>query len=206
MNLWSHLSNLGDVVTMGFTAAMIAGGLLFGRAWRAAYAWCLLIGMGMVLVVASKITFLAWGWGICFLNFTGFSGHATRAMAVAPVFLYLLLSRASKAWQQAGIMLGVAFGVAVGVSRLVLHVHSLSEVVAGWMLGAGIAFLFILSRRSPENFVLKKLAVLIGVLILSMLPASGDGATQKVLVDLSRFLSGHEAVFSRQDCASIQSS
>jgi len=151
MNFWLHLSNLGDVVTMGFTAAMIAAGLLFGRAWRAACFWCLLIGMGMVLVVASKIAFLAWGCGICALNFTGFSGHATRAMAIAPVFLYLLLNRAPRALQRVGVLLGVAFGFAIGVSRLVLHVHSLSEVVSGWMLGGGIAFLFIYSGRSLQG-------------------------------------------------------
>jgi len=202
MNFWPHLSNLGDVVTMGFIAAMIAAGLIFGRAWRAASVWCLLIGMGMVLVVASKIAFLAWGCGICALNFTGFSGHAARAMAIAPVFLYLVLSRASRARQQAGVVFGVIFGFAVGVSRLALHVHSLSEVVSGWMLGGAIAFLFIWSSRSPWNFALNKFAVLAGVLLLSVLPAPGVGATQKVLVELSLFLSAHETVFSRQDCPS----
>ncbi len=200
MNFWLHLSNLGDVVTMGFTAAMIAAGLLFGRAWRAACFWCLLIGMGMVLVVASKIAFLAWGCGICALNFTGFSGHATRAMAIAPVFLYLLLNRAPRALQRVGVLLGVAFGFAIGVSRLVLHVHSLSEVVSGWMLGGGIAFLFIYSGRSLQGVELKKFAVVTGVLVLSVLPGPGVGATQKVLVDFSLFLSGRVAVFSRQDC------
>jgi membrane-associated phospholipid phosphatase len=201
MNLWSHLSSLGDVVTMGFTAAMIAAGLLFGRAWHAAFVWCLLIGMGMTLVVASKVAFLTWGWGICSLSFTGFSGHATRAMAIAPVFVYLLLNRTSRTLRQAGVVLAIAFGFAVGVSRLALHVHSLSEVVSGWLLGGGIAFLFIRSGRDLQDFQLKKFAAMSGVLILPMLPAPGVGATQQVLVEFSRLLSGREAVFSRQDCA-----
>jgi membrane-associated phospholipid phosphatase len=200
MNLWLHLSNLADVVTMGFVAALIAGGLIFGRAWRAACVWCLLIGMGMAFVVASKIVFLGWGWGICSLDFTGFSGHATRAMAIAPVFLYLMLNRASRARQHAAVLLGVAFGLAIGVSRLALHAHSLSEVVSGWMLGGGIAFLFIWGSKNLHAFETRKYAAIIGVLALSVLPTPGVGATQKVLVDLSLFLSGHEAVYSRQDC------
>lgn len=207
MNAWSHLSNLGDVVTMGFVAAMIAAGLIFGRAWRTACFWCLLMGAGMAFVVASKIVFLGWGWGICSLDFTGFSGHATRAMAIAPVFLYLMLNRASRVHQNTGVLLGIAFGVAVGVSRLVLHVHSMSEVVSGWILGGGIALLFIWNGKNLQAFELKKSAAVIGVLTLFVLPAPEAGATQKVLVDLSLFLSGHEIVFSRQNCrtTSIQS-
>lgn len=207
MNVWLHLSNLADVATMGFVAALIAGGLIFGRAWRAACVWCLLIGMGMVIVVVSKIVFLSWDWGICSLDFTGFSGHATRAMAIAPVFLYLALNHASRARQRTAVLLGVAFGLVIGVSRLALHVHSISEVVSGWMLGGSIAFLFIWSGNNLQNFELKKYAAMIGVLMLSVLPAPGAGATQKVLVDVSLFLSGHETTFSRQDCraAPIQS-
>jgi len=206
MSFWEHLSNLADVVSMGFAAAMIATGLVFGRAWRAAGIWCGLIGAGMMLVVASKIAYLGWGWGICRWNFTGFSGHATRAMAIAPVFFHLILNRTSLPLQRAGVLLGIAFGFAAGMSRLALHVHSLSEVVAGWLLGGTVALLFIWSGKDQEepnrqNFELNKFAAIFGILILAALPAPGSGTTQKVLVELSIFLSKHEVAFSRNDCA-----
>jgi hypothetical protein len=200
MNFWSHLSNLADVVPMGFAAGLIAAGLAFGRAWQAACIWCLLIGAGMAVVAISKIAFLGWGWGICSLDFTGFSGHATRAMAIAPVLLYLLLNRASRARQLTGVLLGVAFGLAAGMSRLALHVHSVSEVVFGWILGGAVALLFLWSAKNLQDFELKKNIAMIGLLLVFILPASEIGATQRVLVNISLFLSGHEAVFLRQDC------
>ena len=201
MNLWLDLSNLGDVATTGIVAAMIAAGLMFGRTWPAASLWCVLMVIEIALVVASKIAFLGWGWGICALDFTGFSGHAARAMTIGPVLFYLVLNRASRAHRAAGVLLGVALGLAVGVSRLALHVHSPSEVVAGWMLGGGNAFLFIRIGKDLKSFELKKYATLIGVLMLSVLPAPEAGATQKLLVDLSIFFSGHATAFSRQDCS-----
>jgi len=200
MNLWLNLSNLGDVATTGIVAAMIAAGLAFGQTRRAAVLWCVLMAIEIALVVTSKIAFLGWGWGICSLDFTGFSGHATRAMTIYPVLFHLVLNRASHARQGAGILLGVALGLAVGVSRLALHVHSPSEIAAGWMLGGGIAFLFIWIGKDLKSFELKKYATLIGVLMLSVLPAPEAGATQKLLVDLSIFFSGHVSAFSRQNC------
>ena len=58
-------------------------------------------------------------------------------MAVAVALIYLLPSR----WRLrvgAGLILLAAL---VGLSRLYLQVHWPSDVVAGWLLGAGVAIL-----------------------------------------------------------------
>jgi membrane-associated phospholipid phosphatase len=200
MDLWWHLSNLGDVATMGIVAAIIAAGLMFGRDWRAALVWCLLIATGMLLVVMSKIAFLGWGLGICALDFTGFSGHATRAMAIGPIFFYLTLRKASRVLRITGVLLGIMFGIAIGISRLVLHVHSISEVIAGWILGGGVAFVFAWCGGKLQDFDLNRYALIPGAIAVFMLPAPGIGTTQRVLVDVSLFLSGRGTPFARQDC------
>jgi membrane-associated phospholipid phosphatase len=69
------------------------------------------------------------------------SGHATNAAAFGlAVGLTLALTIAHHRWSQ-GLLLagGVVFAALVGISRLVLAVHWLSDVVAGWALGSAVA-------------------------------------------------------------------
>src|SRR5690606_18067772 len=111
---------------------------------RLALWWSVLFGGGLALVVATKMAFIGWGLGISSLDFTGFSGHAMRSAAVMPVLFYLLLQRAPRAARAVAALLGLAFATLIGISRLVLQVHSTSEVVTGWLLGAGVAFAFLM--------------------------------------------------------------
>jgi hypothetical protein len=70
-------------------ALIITIWLLTGRLWHLAALWCLLFGIAMLAVVATKIAFLGWGIGSEALDFTGISGHAARATAIFPVLFYL---------------------------------------------------------------------------------------------------------------------
>lgn len=63
------------------------------------------------------------------------SGHATNAMAILLLAALLLPSRHRTLW----IILAMAGGVTVGLSRNLLGVHWPSDVVAGWLWGAGFA-------------------------------------------------------------------
>ena len=97
--------------------------------------WCQLFTAGMSLVVATKIAFIGWGIGIRSLDFTGFGGHSMRATVVIPVRFYLILQKAPPIARTSGVSLGTVFGVIIGISRLVVYAHSVSEAVAGCILG-----------------------------------------------------------------------
>ncbi|MDP9108232.1 MAG: membrane-associated phospholipid phosphatase, partial [Pseudomonadota bacterium] len=107
------------MIVTGPAALAILAWLLAGRLWRLAATWIMLFGVGMLLVVASKIAFIGWGIGSQSLDFTGLSGHAMRACAVMPVLAYLIAQGgAQRAWRIGGIVTGICAGVLISVSRV----------------------------------------------------------------------------------------
>lgn len=66
------------------------------------------------------------------------SGHTLNATVIAGLLVYLILLKAHRRvaiW--AVTLLGVSFIAAMGLSRVVLGHHWLSDVVAAWLLGLG---------------------------------------------------------------------
>ena len=68
------------------------------------------------------------------------SGHAADTTAVVVSILFIVwcvldLSRQAKTWIS---VIGVTVFVAMGLTRLLLNVHWLSDVLAGWCIGAAI--------------------------------------------------------------------
>ena len=64
------------------------------------------------------------------------SGHATYAVSLYGLFLYMLLRQLSTPAKRAAVLFaGVLFILLLGISRLYLGVHFLSDVLGGFMLG-----------------------------------------------------------------------
>ncbi|SDK86045.1 undecaprenyl-diphosphatase [Actinopolyspora mzabensis] len=64
------------------------------------------------------------------------SGHSAHSAAVYLMLAILLLGVLRGRWSRAGVVtLGILLMLITGFSRLVLGVHSPSDVVAGWLLG-----------------------------------------------------------------------
>ncbi|HEY8101125.1 MAG TPA: phosphatase PAP2 family protein [Burkholderiaceae bacterium] len=192
MTSWTTITSLGDIKAMAPVAAAIGIGLAMGNAWRMALWWCLLLTISLGLVAASKLAFIGWCVGSYTFDFTGFSGHAMRMTAIAPVLFYLLLQNASSQTRALGIFLGMMCGVIVGISRLALHDHSPSEVVMGWTLGAIVSLGFILTFRSAKTFVLNRWIVTLCLLIILTAPTVEPAPTQRWIVAIALYLSGHD--------------
>jgi len=212
---WYHLSALGGLNVTASLAVAIAAWLVGARCWRLALAWCLLFGGAVFIAVASQVAFLGWGIGVRDLEFTGFSGHATRAGAVFPVALFLLMERRgvrreerrtesrpgardrrAGGWLRAAVLAGAVLAVAVAAARVKVGAHSASEAVAGCMLGLACAGLFIARTRSAGDS--KPQPLLLGLLAATLLlPRSDPANSHQWLTAAALKLSGGDRVWLR---------
>ena len=64
------------------------------------------------------------------------SGHSQAAMVGYGVLLLLLLPALSRGWRRAAFVLAVVMVVGIGFSRVALAAHFVSDVLAGFALGA----------------------------------------------------------------------
>jgi hypothetical protein len=190
---WTAITRLGDVSVTAPAALAIGILLLHNGERRSAIRWVALFTGGTALVAATKIAFIGWGIGISPLDFTGASGHAMRAAAIAPVIPYLFCRQAPRLSRLAWMVLACMSVASVGISRIMLHAHSVSEVVAGWVIGLIVVSCFIRlsdERREPpwnSMRVAAGMAVLLAAAFLAK-PAP----TQQWLIQASLYLSGRE--------------
>jgi undecaprenyl-diphosphatase len=76
------------------------------------------------------------------------SGHTLNATVITAVLVYLLLRRLESPRARAvTVVLGAVFVLSMGLSRVFLGHHWLTDVVAGWALGLGWAALVITAHR-----------------------------------------------------------
>ncbi len=66
-----------------------------------------------------------------------------------PIFLWLLSARISVGLRKVAVITGYVLAAVVGYSRLVIHAHSDSEVIAGLLLGAAGSALFPVLQNVP---------------------------------------------------------
>lgn len=155
---------------------------------------------GLIIVAATKIAFLGRGIGITALDSTGISGHAMRATAIMPVLLYLRCINASRHVRLGAVAAGIAFGVLIGASRLMVHVHSPAEVIAGCLLGASVSASFqrtMLRVTQPGLRFHERYALPLLLLLLVPVFAAKPAPTERCLHAVAMKLSGHEKLYSR---------
>jgi membrane-associated phospholipid phosphatase len=195
---WGKITYFGDTVVMMPAAAAIIIWLVIGRAWRMAFWWSILFTVGLVLVVATKIAFIGWGIGIRSLDFTGISGHSMRATAVLPVLCYLMLQKSSPGLRALGICFGLMLGLLLGISRIAVHAHSISEAAAGCLLGGMISLGFIRISGSLQKPVLHRWLIVLSMLALLPTSYAKPAPTQRWMNGVALYLSGHDRPYSRK--------
>lgn len=185
LHFWTTVTHLGNSALLLPAALVLALWLVKTRHAPLALVWVLSFGTAVLLVLASKLAFMGWGIGSAALDFTGISGHATVATGVFTMGAWLAVADRSRRLQVLGIAAGLLVGVLVSVSRVVLNAHSVSEVVAGFALGALAAALPIAwaagrTVRLRQRWVPMALAAMLGLMPQMGQPAETHGLVQKM--------------------------
>lgn len=196
-HLWYLITSLGGAGMTLPLALAIALWLAVGYAWRLAAGWLLLLGAAIGIVTVTKLAFLGWGVGVRELDFTGVSGHAMLSTAVYPAALFLMLLPTRPAIRLIGVLLGLAAGMAVGLSRVVLSAHSPSEAITGCLVGALAALVFVRMAWNAEPGRLSALSVTASLMILAVTMHGVHVPTQRWVTHIALKVSGHERPFVR---------
>jgi membrane-associated phospholipid phosphatase len=158
--LFSRITRLGDSTFLAVLATVIALILLWRRQWLHAGAWIVATSLGAVLNRVLKALFersrpehdhlmvTVSGWSFP-------SGHASGSFIVYGLLGYLLVRHTPPLWHVPAVMLAVLLIVFVGFSRVILQVHYLSDVLAGYAFAAAWVTMWIAglegARSSPAD-------------------------------------------------------
>ncbi|EDZ99056.1 phosphoesterase PA-phosphatase related [Burkholderia sp. H160] len=197
IHLWYSITSLGGANMTLPLALAIALWLAVGYSWRLAACWLALLGTAIGVVTVTKIAFLGWGVGIRELDFTGVSGHSMLSTAVYPVALFLMLLPAGRSIRLLGVLAGLAAGIAVGLSRVVLSAHSPSEAVTGCIVGALAALVFVRIAWNAEPGQLSALPVALSMMAVAIAMHGVHVPTQRWVTHIALKVSGHDRPFIR---------
>jgi hypothetical protein len=165
--------------------------------------WVTLLAFAVALTLVTKVAFIGWGVGSAALNFTGISGHSVLAAAVYPLLFAALASHASRRIQTAAIVVGCLIAVMVGISRLIVGVHSESEVLAGLLLG-GLTSAAAASSNPMPRAVVRPLIPAVVALWLAWTPVHSPASpAHGMVIQLSLKLSGNSQPYTRRDMLRI---
>ena len=197
MYFWHLLSMAGSLAVTGPIGAAIAIYLIAGKQWRLTLAWAMLFGIGMALVVITKMAFMGWGLGVESVEFAGFSGHAMRAAAVYPVAGYLVLRSTGRYARYVGAVIGVILAVMISISRVPTLAHSVSEVVTGAVLGLLVAGAFIHFASQEHRWALSRMLAVLCLPIVLVAPNVEPIPAEDWITQVALKLSGRDHPYTR---------
>lgn len=200
--LWQVLTHIGSASLILPVFAIAATALWWTGQKKAAMVWLMALVLAVALTLATKILFFGWGIGIAAINFTGISGHTLLATSILPVLLAWLTGENKSRPTLTGAFAGLLLAVIVGLSRLVLGAHTISEIVPAWIIGFVVSNLTLRSldtqNACPSPVRLSPL------LFLLSFTAAGSSylPTEDWEIKLALMMSGRERPFNRQLLAS----
>lgn len=199
MTIWLYLTSAGDSAVLLPLIAWITVWLFAPAGTRRdGWRWLVAVAVCGGIVTGSKLLFMGWHIGLPGLDYTGFSGHSAMSALVWPTVAALLASRGNVTTRTIAIGLGVLLALCVALSRVLLRVHSVSEVILGCSLGLATAGWFLMASPVAQRASLRAVLLLAVVALLFIPPLYGRMfPSQHLLRKVALTLSGHEHIFHR---------
>ncbi|CAG9262722.1 Phosphoesterase [Paraburkholderia caribensis] len=190
-SLWNAISNVGDAAFTLPLAMACAVWLRFSEPMLARR-WVFLLSIGAALVGATKILYAGCGISISAIGFRVISGHTMLATSVWAVVLALVFQAAGASiWKASGV--GLVIGALTAMARVFDHAHTVSEVLAGWTVGATVGILFIGTLRRSQTKLFRPLAAAGTLLLITSLAYGHHAPIQRLIDEHSHYLCARTA-------------
>ncbi len=157
--------NLGITLPVAAMAAIVVVAL---AGWRALLLWVAAIVLALGLVLVAKLFFIPCGALFPALGIHSPSGHAASAVAIYGG-IAVLIGRTSGRGRFALfaiLVLAAALASAIAVSRIVIGVHSVPEVILGSLIGLASPIVLAIGGRLLD----RKAALRPWMVVLPLLP------------------------------------
>ncbi|NVO05229.1 MAG: phosphatase PAP2 family protein [Rhodoferax sp.] len=200
MPYWHFITRLGEAEIL-LPAALLTAGALLARPHtrRLALGWMALLALAATLTTASKLAFIGWGLGSAAMNFTGVAGHAMFASAIYPVLMLTFVPGASRSRWHFALGLGLALALLVAISRLAVGAHSLSEVLAGLLVGGSVTAAT-LAWYPSTGLAMRPIVPALLLAWVAVTPFQLQASqTHSLVTRLALAMSGHEAPYTRAE-------
>ena len=130
----------GNNATLIAFVVVVAAALALAQRYWAAFRVAFASGVGGLVVVGLKALFARQRPEAQVIEATGYSfpsGHAFASTVFYGMMVYLVWRLTDKIWARAlATVVGPLLILVVGLSRVYLNVHFLTDVLAGWLAGA----------------------------------------------------------------------
>jgi membrane-associated phospholipid phosphatase len=149
------ITNFGGSVGIGILFALALAVLVWKKRWRYAIISSVAILGALILQLAIKaLVHRARPENLIETGYSFPSGHAIMSVVFVSLLIYSFKDDIKhQTWRYVLIILAIAFSVAVGISRIILHVHWFSDVIAGMSLGLFWFLLVVLIERSISGLI-----------------------------------------------------
>lgn len=130
------VTDLGDATLLAPASALLLIYLLCLKATRTATIWLTTVALCAALTIALKLVFLACAPYVPLLAIRSPSGHTSMSMTFYGCWALMVAGNKDQLTRIALLSVGLTLVICVAVTRVIIHAHTPSEVLAGFFIGA----------------------------------------------------------------------